>query len=82
MIAALMKNGAEAMDVKPQPMRAYMERLDAEHDTLIWSHPNLNTYYRNHKNKVRGPMPWRLVDYWHMTRNPELDHYELIRKEA
>ena len=78
----LMRAEADALDVKSDALEDYIARLDAEHDTLIWSHPNLNTYYRNHNDRVIGIMPWRLVDYWHMTRKPALEHFELIGKEA
>ena len=78
----LMRADADALDVNKDALDDYIARLDAEHDTLIWAHPNLNTYYRNHNGRVIGIMPWRLVDYWHMTRKPQLDHYELIGKEA
>ena len=57
----------------------YNERLDAAHAGMIWTHPGMDTWYRNEHGRVVSIMPWRLVDYWDMTREPDLDDYHLIR---
>ena len=68
-------NGA-TMEVKQAPHDEYMNRVDAEHEQMIWSHPGMGTYYRNAKGRVFSVMPWRLVDYWAMTRQPDMAHYD------
>ncbi len=45
------------------------------HEQLIWTHEGTRTYYRNQFGKVRSPMPFRLVDYWLMTREPDFDDF-------
>jgi 4-hydroxyacetophenone monooxygenase len=45
---------------------------------MIWMHEGVNTYYRNSKGRVYSVMPWRLVDYWNMTRAPQLTDYETV----
>jgi len=42
---------------------------------MIWMHPGMTTYYRNSKGRVYSVMPWRLVEYWNMTRTPRLEDY-------
>jgi 4-hydroxyacetophenone monooxygenase len=64
------------MEVKPQLLTDYVARVDAEHEQMIWSHPGMSTYYRNKAGRVFSVMPWRLVDYWGMTRTPDFDDYE------
>jgi 4-hydroxyacetophenone monooxygenase len=44
---------------------------------MVWTHPGMETYYRNAAGRVVTNMPWRVVDYWHMTRRPHLDEYVL-----
>jgi len=51
----------------------YVRRVDAEHEQLVWTHPGMTTWYRNRYRRVVSVSPWRLVDYWHMTREPQLD---------
>ena len=49
--------------------------VDAEHEQLIWTHPGMSTYYRNKQGRVFSAMPWRFVDYWQMTHDPDLSQY-------
>ena len=69
-----------SLEVKPQPLADYLEKVDAEHNQMIWSHPGMSTYYRNKAGRVFSVMPWRLVDYWGMTRSPILEDYDTIRR--
>ena len=42
---------------------------------MIWTHPGLSTYYRNAAGRVISVMPWRLVDYWQMTRQAQREDF-------
>ena len=44
---------------------------------MIWTHPGMTTYYRNGQGRVFSAMPWRFVDYWAMTHDPDLRDYHL-----
>ena len=67
-ISEMLAQEIDVLDAKPEAQQHYMDRYNAMHADLIWMHPQLNTYYRNSKNRVYSVMPWRMVDYWHMTR--------------
>ena len=71
--------GVDAIDVRPEVLDDFMQRFDAEHETLIWSHPGMSTYYRNPRGRVYTVLPWRLVDYWLMTHDADLDDYRTSR---
>ena len=81
-IVAMAEQKVDAIDVRQEVHDRYTERLDAEHETLIWTHPGMSTYYRNTSGRVFSVMPWRFVDYWSMTHDPDLSEYELTRSEA
>jgi 4-hydroxyacetophenone monooxygenase len=51
--------------------------VDAEHERHIWTHPGTSTHYRNRHGRIVSVMPWRLVDYWAMTHDPDLDACEM-----
>jgi 4-hydroxyacetophenone monooxygenase len=68
------RNLAE-VEVRPEVHDRFMEKVDAEHAQLVWAHPGVDNWYRNRRGRVFGPMPFRLVDYWSMTRQPNLDDY-------
>jgi 4-hydroxyacetophenone monooxygenase len=55
----------------------YTDAFDAEHEHLIWSTDGLRNWYRNDAGRVVVIMPWRLVDYWSMTHDPDLNHYSI-----
>ena len=68
-----------AIDVKRSAHDDYIARVDAEHEQLIWTHPGMSTYYRNTHGRVFSAMPWRFVDYWAMTHDPDFAQYETIK---
>ncbi|HUL19161.1 MAG TPA: NAD(P)/FAD-dependent oxidoreductase [Steroidobacteraceae bacterium] len=76
-IQALLENGAKAMDCKPEVYEDYTRRLIAELETLVWSHPAADSWYRNKAGRVVTTSPWRLADYWKWTRAPNLKDYIL-----
>lgn len=65
-----------ALDVREDARNRYTTIIDELHERLVWTHPGMSTYYRNAAGQVRSPMPFRLVDYWHMTRQIRLDDYQ------
>ncbi|MEM1315607.1 MAG: NAD(P)/FAD-dependent oxidoreductase [Pseudomonadota bacterium] len=67
----MQEQGLRALEVRQDVHDAYMARVDAEHEQLVWTHPGMSTYYRNRRGRVVSVMPWRLVDYWTMTRAPD-----------
>lgn len=75
-IVTMLNEGVTQMAAKESAQNAYMEKYNAGHQDMIWMHPGMTTYYRNSKGRVYSVMPWRLVDYWNMTRITELEDYE------
>ena len=76
-IVEMLRRNIDAIDVRAQSHDEYVERVDAEHERMIWTHPGMSPYYRNRKGRVFAVMPWRLVDYWRMTHEPDLSVYDL-----
>ena len=57
-----------AVEVRPEVHAAYAARHDAAHARMIWTHPGMRNWYRNAAGRVVSTLPWRIVDYWTMTR--------------
>ncbi len=76
-LKALIENGKRALECREDVHDAFNERLDARLAQLVWSHPGMNSWYKNGRGKVTTTSPWRLVDYWRWTREPELGDYHL-----
>jgi 4-hydroxyacetophenone monooxygenase len=71
----LIEGGHEAMEVSPEAHDDYNARLDDALGTMIWSTVDVNSWYRNDRRRVVTNSPWRLIDYWRMTKEPVLDDY-------
>jgi hypothetical protein len=35
---------------------------------MVWSHEGVGNWYKNASGRVLANSPWRLVDYWNVTR--------------
>ncbi len=76
-LKALVQRGLATLDCRREVHDAYVERFDREHAGLVWSHPGMTSWYKNERGRVIATSPWRLVDYWRWTREPDLGDYEL-----
>lgn len=77
-IVTMLNGGISQMAASQAAQEAYMTKYNEGHADMIWMHEGVNTYYRNSKGRVYSVMPWRLVDYWNMTRAPQLTDYETV----
>ncbi|PXY18085.1 monooxygenase [Prauserella coralliicola] len=71
--------GLERIEVKQEVCDAYNAQVDAAHAKMIWNVDGLNTWYRNSRGRVVTNSPWRVMDYWKMTRSVNLDDYRLTQ---
>ncbi len=76
-LVGLLAGGFAAMDCRRDVHDAYAARFDARHTEMVWSHPGMNSWYKNANGRVLTTSPWRLVDYWTWTKTPALDDYTL-----
>ena len=76
-IKALLQDGFRAMECRQEVHDAFNDRLQDALAKLVWSHPGMNSWYKNSKGQVTTTSPWRLLDYWRWTREPNLADYEL-----
>ena len=74
-LVEMIERDIAAIDVRPEAHDQYIRKVDAEHEQLIWTYPGMTTYYRNGQGRVFSAMPWRFVDYWAMTHDPDLRDY-------
>ncbi|WP_461331318.1 flavin-containing monooxygenase [Bradyrhizobium elkanii] len=81
-LVEMIENDIAAIDVHPDAHDAYIRDVDAEHEQLIWTHPGMTTYYRNRGGRVFSAMPWRFVDYWKMTHDPDFTQYRKSRQDS
>ncbi len=65
-------DGASSVEATAAATTDWFERTQAELDTLVWTHPSIeHSWYKSDDGRIYGLSPWRLVDYWDWTREPD-----------
>jgi 4-hydroxyacetophenone monooxygenase len=70
--------GGRHQSLEPREDKAadWHERSQAEMRKLVWSQPSVkHSFYKNSFGEVHILSPWRLVDYWAWTREPNPDDF-------
>ena len=71
----MIETGKTVIECKQAVHDDYNARVDAAHEKMIWTHGGMNTWYRNQRGRVTTNSPWRIIDYWNMTRRFNPDDY-------
>jgi 4-hydroxyacetophenone monooxygenase len=75
LLTQMVENDITSFECRTEVNEEYNRAVDAQHDRMIWSHRGANTFYRNSRGRVVVNSPWRVVDFWKMTRHANLDDY-------
>jgi 4-hydroxyacetophenone monooxygenase len=79
LIRQMVEEGLSSVECREDVYERYNARVDDAHERMVWTHPGMDTYYRNARGRVVVNTPFRIVDFWHMTRNADLDDYRVQR---
>jgi 4-hydroxyacetophenone monooxygenase len=69
----------DAVEVRSDVFDEYNRSVDEAHANMIWAQPATSNWYRNSRGRVVTNSPWRVVDYWSMTHDPDPAQYRLER---
>lgn len=75
MIDAMARRDLGVVECRPDVHDRYIEKVDAIHENMVWTHPGMSTYYRNSRGRVVVNSPYRNVDFFEMTKEVDLDDY-------
>jgi 4-hydroxyacetophenone monooxygenase len=68
----LIEGGHQTMEPTESAIADWTERTQAEMRKMVWSQPSIkHSFYKNAHGEVYTLSPWRLVDYWAWTREPD-----------
>ena len=76
-IEQMIAGGLRSMRIKREVFQNYNQAIDEALKDFVWSHPSVQSWYKNANGRIIINSPWRLVDYWRFTLGPELHEYEL-----
>ena len=80
LIGKMIQGSVGSVECRQDVHDEYNRRVDEAHSRMIWSHRGMETWYRNAKGRVVTNSPWRVVDYWEMTQEANLDDF--VREPA
>ena len=67
-IGHMAETGVRELEVRQDVYEDYNEKLDALLDRTVWNSPGVSSWFKNSRGRVATNSPWRLVDYWRLTR--------------
>jgi 4-hydroxyacetophenone monooxygenase len=76
-IRALLEKGAKALEPTVEVHDAFNARVDAENCKMAWGVSDVNSWYRNATGRSAQNWPFSLLEYWQLTRVPDLGDFVL-----
>jgi 4-hydroxyacetophenone monooxygenase len=67
----------DVVDVKQTAYDEFNARMDERLSSAVWLDPRQKSYYTNEFGRVATNAPWSTEEYWHFTRRPNLQHFDL-----
>lgn len=71
-VATMAEHHLGALEVREDVNDRYNDAVDEAHARMVWTHPAMDNWYRNDAGRVVAVLPWRIIDYWTMTRRIDL----------
>jgi 4-hydroxyacetophenone monooxygenase len=72
----LIAGGHATMEPTAEKTTDWHERSQAEMRNMVWSQPTIkHSFFKNSLGEIHTLSPWRLVDYWGWTREPDPEDF-------
>ncbi len=82
LIKKMLEGDLAALECRQDVHDAYNERVDQLHEKMVWTHPGMQTYYRNARGRVVVNSPFRNAQFFEFTREADLADFETEAREA
>ncbi len=75
-LEALVVGDHRSMEPRRERYHDWHERSQREIKKLVWSQPSIkHSFFKNSQGEIHVLSPWRLVDYWAWTKEPDLSDF-------
>ena len=72
----LIEGGHATLEPTVEKTTDWHERSQAEMRKMVWSQPTIkHSFFKNSFGEIHTLSPWRLVDYWDWTREPDPEDF-------
>ena len=66
-----------AVECKPERYEEYNRSLDEANSRMVYAQHGVRNYYRNARGRVVTNMPWPMLEYWNLTKEPSFADYRV-----
>jgi 4-hydroxyacetophenone monooxygenase len=78
----MLTQGLGAVECRQDVHDAYNERIDQAHANMVWTHPGMETYYRNARGRIVVNSPYRNTTFYEMTRTANLGDFVVEPRQS
>jgi 4-hydroxyacetophenone monooxygenase len=71
------QSGSAFIEPRADVTERYNREIDERLKGFVWSHPSVKVWYKNAAGRITTNQPWKLIEYWNMTRGPRPEDYVL-----
>lgn len=71
------RGGARTVEVRRDVYEAYNDKLDRLLERTVWNSPGVNSWFKNSRGRGATNSPWRMMDYWRLTRSFNASDFQL-----
>ncbi len=73
----LLAGGAKSLEPTVEAHDEFNARVDAQNLKMAWGVSSVSTWYKNKTGRTAQNWPFSLLEYWQVTRQPDLSQYTL-----
>ena len=82
LLKQMLNQGIGAVECRQDVHDEYNQRIDQAHTNMVWTHPGLETYYRNERGRVVVNSPYRNATFYDMTQAADLGDFVIEPRHA
>lgn len=71
-----------AVECRQDVHDAYIEGVDKAHANMVWTHPGMETYYRNERGRIVVNSPYKNTTFYEMTRQANLADFNVEPRQS
>lgn len=75
----MLEGGWRSLECRAEVCDEYNERVDDANNRMPWGAADVENWFKNSAGRVVTNSPWRMVDYWSWTREPDPADYVMER---
>ena len=77
-LKVLIDDGLDTIEPTERACLDWHEASQRELSGLVWSQPSItHSFFKNEAGEIHILSPWRLVDYWSWTKEPDLTKFQI-----